>query len=430
MSPRAVSVTGGGSGGRSAMVGLGIVIVAIGMFLLARASPSPDSFDPRSSRPDGTRALLLLLEQQGATVTVTRDVPDLSTLDGDDTSDRRVLVLDDRLDGGQRSDLLDWVEAGGVLVVADPASTLHGGPGLDGGAVVVERGMPLYTDVGLAADAANNVRNTACDIAALEELHGLYVDNGVLFPVGGDEPQCFGDAAEPTGHAFVIRHALGDGTVVGLGDNHLVTNEWIRYADNSGLATALLAPSAGTKVTILLGSGATRTVDDVGSGDQSLRDLVRPSVWMAMVQLAVAFVVFAAARGVRVGRPVAEPRPVPLAGSEFVRASGSIMRAAQHHERAGWMLRTELHRDLCRRYRIDHASTVDRVAWTAEDRDGIAPDLARRALQTDAVDDRSLLELAGLVDRIRHHITEIDARAAAPVSTPDASASSSRGATP
>jgi hypothetical protein len=407
VSPRAAPSGEGGGGARAGLVALVVAVVALGMFLLTRASPSTSELDPRSSRADGARGLVLLLEQQGADVEIGAAVPPRS----DAASGRRVLLLDDRLDDAQREAMLDFVDAGGVLVVADPRSSLHGGDGA--AAVRVERGSPLYADVGTSADATNNVRNEICDIPALERLRGLYVDDGLLFPVRAPQQRCFGttDLGPSDEHAFVIRRDVGDGTIVGLGDNHLFTNEWLRFADNSGLATALLAPEDVTAVTIVLGSGAPRTVDDVGTGEDSLSDLVRPGVWMAFVQLALAFVVFAAARGVRVGRPVSEPRPVPLAGSELVRASGSVMRVARHHERAAWMLRTELHRDLCRRYRIDHGSSTDQVAWTAQDRDGIEPALARHALTADATDDRSLLALAQSVDQIREHLARVDARA-------------------
>ena len=43
--------------------------------------------------------------------------------------DTRLLVIADLLDDEQRQRALDFVEAGGVAVVADPESTLHGGAG-------------------------------------------------------------------------------------------------------------------------------------------------------------------------------------------------------------------------------------------------------------------------------------------------------------
>ena len=405
MSPRASHSPGSGAAIRSALVALVVVAVALGLFLLVRARPSPGAFDPRSSDPDGTRGLVLLLEDQGATVDIARDVP----TPAEAATGRRVLVLDDRLDDGQRAALVDFVRAGGVAVVADPASDLHEGGGLDDGGRRISRGGDVFSDVGPRADERNNVRNQTCDIAALQHLRGLYVDEGFMFAVRDGRQRCFGDTVASAGgiggpRAFVVRRDLGEGTIVGLGDNGFLTNAWLRFADNSGLATALLAPQDGAEVTVLLGSGAPRRVEDIGDGDDSLSDLVRPGVWMALVQLAIAFVVFAAARGVRVGRPVPESRAVPLAGSELVRATGSMMRAARHHERAAWLLRTELHRDLCRRYRIDHGSSVEQVAWAAQDRDGVEPSLVRRALTLDATDDRSLLDLARSVDDIRQHL--------------------------
>ena len=132
-----------------------------------------------------------------------------------------------------------------------------------------------------------------------------------------------------------------------LGDNGLLTNALLRYADNGPLATALLAPVPGGTVHFLVGRGPSQGPADLGSGDQTLADLVRPGVWMALVQLALAFVVFAIARGIRPGRPVDEPVPAPVEGSELVAASGKLMQRARHASRAGWILRAETYRRLC-----------------------------------------------------------------------------------
>lgn len=411
MSPRSGASAGGeASSGRAGITALILVIAALGMFLLVRAQPSADAFDPRSSRPDGARAMVLLLEDQGALVEIGRTVPVTG-------SDRRVLVLVDRLDDRQRSDLLDFVDRGGVAIVADPLSTLHGGAGPDGGAIVVSGEAPgSMDDTPLPAEIEANIVNSVCDIAALGDLRGVFVESGLLFPTAPDESQCFGtgdvgivpgppgvpgpDVPEGS-HAFVIRRNLGTGVMIGLGDNGIFTNGSIRYADNSGLATALLVPQRGAKVTILLGTAARRTVDDIGTGDQSLSDLVRPGVWMAFAQLAVAFVMFAAATGVRAGRVVSETRPVPLAGSEFVRASGAMMRRARHHDRAGWLLRLELHRELCRRYRLPPDTDLERLVEVAAERDGVDDANLRLALSLAPQGDRQLLELSGAIGDVR-----------------------------
>jgi hypothetical protein len=181
-------------------------------------------------------------------------------------TDTRVLVLEDSLDAAQRDSLLDWIESGGVAVVADPASSLHGGPGLDGGSVPVTGEAPVAGSFESAA-AQSNVLNESCTIGALLHIRGVFVRDGLLFPVGDSEPHCLaasrrcrgGDGADDVArHAFVIRRGIGDGVVVGLGDNRLLTNSLIRFADNSGLAVALLAPDRGARVDVLVGSSVSR----------------------------------------------------------------------------------------------------------------------------------------------------------------------------
>jgi hypothetical protein len=393
MSPRRGTAESGGGGGRAAVTVIAVAVVAIGMLLLVRARPKPDAFDPRSARSDGARALVLLLEGRGATVDVTREVPTAG-------SEARILVLSDRLGDDQRLALLDFVEAGGLAVVADPASSLHGGPGTDGGSVEVSDDSALSTGVGDAESEADLVLEP-CTIPALQHLRGLYVRSGLLFPVAPDEQHCFGQPGDDD-HAFAIRRRLGEGTVVGLGDNRLFTNQYLRYADNSGLAVALLAPSDG-RVVMLLGDEAPATPDDLGSGEDTLGDLVRPSVWMAFAELALAFAVFALARGVRAGRFVDEPLPSPLAGSDFVHARASLMQRARHAQAAGDVLRGDLYRHLCRTLRLPPNTDVERVVAAAAVR-GLDPQQVRIALTSTTPTDSDLRDLADLHARLRNDL--------------------------
>ena len=402
MSPRRSPTEGTGGGGRVAVTVLVVAIVAIGMLLLVRARPTPEAFDPRSSRADGARALVLLLEGEGAAVDVTRDVPAPG-------ADARVLVLADRLGDDQRIAVLDFVEAGGLVVVADPASSLHGGPGLDGGSREVAPDRPPEA-LGDAESESDLFVDDSCTIAALGHLRGVFTPRALLFPTAPDDEHCLGDGAD-TDHAFVIRRHLGAGSVVGLGDNHVFTNEYLRYADNSGLATALLAPSNG-RVVVLIGDRSAGTPEDLGSGDDTLADLVRPGVWMAFAELALAFAVFAVARGVRAGRYVDEPLPSPLAGSDFVRARASLMQRARHAAAAGDVLRADLHRELCAAWRLPPGSPVDTVAGAAAER-GLDPDAVRIALTAGTPGDTELHDLAVRHARLRAGLASTISRPAA-----------------
>lgn len=379
---RRSAVQEGGGGARTAIAALVIVGAAVVMLLLVRASPSTENFDPRSGNALGTRGLVLLLEKYGANVQVSRSVPPPG-------SDRRVFVIHDQLSEAERADLTEFVRSGGLAVVADPASELTAG-------------IPSAPfDVSDAAtpvdpDTATIARDD-CDIGALTHLSGAYVPAGVRYTVPAGATACFGRGAT----AYAVAVPLGEGTLVALGGNLPFANAYLRYADNAAMATALLAPVEGTRVTIVLGTGAAKTAADIGSGETTLFGLVRPGVWMALAQLAVAFVLLALARAIRPGRPVREPEQVPVAGSELVAATGNLMQRAGHAQKAGWLLRGRLYRALCRRLRLPPTVPIADLDAAAARQLGLAPGSVAAVLDREARDDASLVRLAADLEQLR-----------------------------
>jgi hypothetical protein len=378
--------------GKGAIAALVVVGTALALLLIVRARPASDPFDPRSSAANGATALVELFVRSDAVVTISRTVPAPGT-------DTRLLVLADQLDDEQRLATIDFIEAGGVAIVADPASTLHGGPAVEGGSIEIS-GPPLPTDR-LDVDLETNLRAGECNIAALRSLRGLYVPEGLLFPVGPAEPKCFARSS----NSFVIVNSIGDGIVVGLGDNEVFVNQYLRRADNAGLAVALLIPSPGASVSIVLGTDATAPeVGEVGEGEDTLIDLVPDWAWMAIVLVASAFVVFAVSRSVRVGGVLDEPLVTPIAGSELVAATGNLMQRAKHTPKAGWLLQTQLHRDLCREFRIDIAAPLVELDSAVAARSSIPAGDVDRTLRQTVSTDVQLLALSGQIDRIRKEV--------------------------
>jgi len=375
----------GGNGARVGLSALLVVAVAVVMLLLVRARPEAEPFDPRSSDSSGTRGLMLLLEQQGATVDIDRSAPEPG-------SASRVLVLQDRLSDLQREDLLQFVAAGGVLVMADAESTI-----LDGLVVAstIEGAVPAFADNDPLAQL--NVLLDDCDVPALAQLRGLFVVAGARFEVPEGARSCFANA----GQAFAVAGEYGAGLIVQLGDNELFTNHLLRYADNGPLATALLAPTAVGRVSVLLGDEAAKSTADIGTGEKTLSDLLRPSVWMALAQLALAFIVFATARAVRPGRPVREPEQVPIAGSALVVATGTLMRRARHAERAGWMLRGNLYRALCQRFHLPTTASISALDEVVAANTSVPVGHVAAVLQREVYDDKALLELSNSLQAIR-----------------------------
>lgn len=389
MSPRrSADAGGGGGGGKVGVTALLLVAAAVGMLLLIRARPDAEPFDPRSGADSGTRGLVLLLEDQGASVEIVRSVPAAG-------SGERVLVLQDRLNDQQRADLVEYAESGGVVVMADAESTITQGDDATsirpGGTIT--GGVPLYST---EVEQQLNVPRDECDIAALQHLRGVFVEEGVRFR-GTATQRCFGSASS----SFLVTQRRGEGVIVQLGDNVLFTNARLRYADNGPLATALLAPSSGAQVSILLGEEAAKTTADIGTGEQTLSDLVRPGVWMALLQLALAFVVFAIARAIRPGRPVREPAQVPIAGSELVVATGNLMQRAHHATRAGWLLQGNLYRALCRRFHVPPTISIEQLDAAVAERTSLPPGHVAAVLGREVHDNQGLLQLSNSLQEIR-----------------------------
>ena len=393
MSPsRSASASAGGTGGGGRAVATALIVVgiAVAMVLVLRSRPGVEPFDPRSSRADGANGAVLLLEEYGASVSITSRAPDPG-------ADERVLVISDSLNSSQRRDLLDFVEAGGIAIVADPDSTLHGGPGTDGGAVDLEPVDETFDFSFENAESEANVQRGDCTVAALEPLRGIFTPRGRLFPVGPGEDRCFTE----DDHAFVVVRYLGDGLVVGFGDNRIVTNRYLRFADNAGLVTSLLAPRPGASVRVMLGTESKPAPEDIGSGDEKLVDLVRPGIWMAIAQLALAFVVFCIARGVRPGRAVREPQPTPIAGNELVLATGNLMQRAHHFDRAGWLLRGELYRQLVAHYCLPADTSIDELSSLVGRRTGVDASEIKAVLLAEISSAEQLTNLAARIDRLR-----------------------------
>jgi hypothetical protein len=373
-----------GRGAALAAVIVGVVVLGV-WWLGEPGSDTP--LDPRSHAPGGTSALVTLLEELGARVDVGTDLP------GDATE--VTLLMADRLDGAGRDDLEAWVRGGGVLVVSDPGSPLS--PAISSGGPV---GSDVDVDGGVTTTEISAQR---CDIAALDGLDRIVASGlpAVGNLVGLDDQSCFGDGDV----AYVVAQPEGRGTIVALAGSGILVNRTLGEADNAPVAAALLAPEEGTRVTVL---DPTARVG-AGGGDESLIDLVPGSVKRALVQLGVAFLVYVLWRARRLGRPVEEPQPVKVAGSELVSAVGGLLERSRSPQHAADVLRAELRRDLTTHLGLPPALPPENFVGVVMARTSLDAEQARAAVGPGPVtDDHALLAVVRLIDYVRqevlHHV--------------------------
>ncbi|MGH9119695.1 MAG: DUF4350 domain-containing protein [Acidimicrobiales bacterium] len=369
---------GGSTRGRGRVLfwlALPAVIVAL---VLVAGAPAPSiPLSPRSTAPEGTRGLVLFLEELGASVELSRGASE--------PADDVVLILSDDLGDDRREEVRSWVREGGTLVVADPGSPLAAAAGADEGTAGFDFGL---TDRG------------SCDIDALAgaeliTLAGTFTFDAPTstFAVVDGAESCFGDG----NRAVVVAQREGSGVIVSIGDPDLFMNDNLDADDNAVVAAALLAPDDGTAVRVLEAPFQVR--------DRTLTDLIPDNVVRAFAQVLLAFAIYALWRSRRLGRPVSETQPVEIAGSELVAAVGGLLEVSGAPYRAAEILRAELRRDLALRFGVAPDTPADVTAQIVAERTGTDPSRLYAALApVPPATDADLAELARLIQSVRQEV--------------------------
>jgi hypothetical protein len=361
-----------GGGARRALPLL--AILALALFAAALAGPGEDGrpLDPRSTGPAGVKALVDSLDELGVDVDVGGGVP------GPEAS--RALLLVDDLNDGEVDELRAWVEAGGVVVVTDPRSDL------------------VPEAIGTTAVAGFGIQELRprCDVPALRDVGAVLPDpSAALYDTPPGAAGCFpsGD-----GHWLVIE-PVGAGAVVALGGPDVFVNARLGGADHPQLVAGLLAPEAGS-VAIL----RTRRP---GEGDAGLLDLVGDNIRLFGLQLLIALLLLVAWRARRLGRPVEEPQPVAIPGSELVTAVGNLWQETDARGRAAAQLQGDLRRTLEQRLGLPAGTPAVELAEAAGARSGVDPAALTAVLTAPAPQDAAALAaLARDLEQLRHAVLD------------------------
>lgn len=365
----------------------GLLLALIVVAVFAIGAPARDEpLDPRSDARLGTSALLALLDELAGDVVIADRVPAAGTPGA--TGPDVILLLRDRLDDAQRHQLTEWVWDGGTLVVVDPGSLLT--PPVDATFADVDDVRPpdgeaVPCDIGALADV---------DLAGIDPLGG-----GALYEVPAGSDGC---VVAPAGAGYMVATDAGAGTLVAVGGSGMFVNAGLARGENAPLVAALVAPSDDTDVAVL-----DPGLLAAGTGDRSLVDLVSPGVKRALLQLGIAFAVYALWRARRLGPPVEEPQPVAVAGSGLVAAVGSLLDRSGSRQHAADLLQADLRRELGDRLGLPRGTPAAVLAAVAADRTAADEARLRWALGVDPspmADDTGLVALAQTIDDIRQEV--------------------------
>jgi hypothetical protein len=260
---------------------------------------------PRSEDPNDTAALRRYLGSLGHEVRAGEGLP---------PTDGTLVLLQDARGPAEAGPILDWVEAGGHLVVTSPASGFVDMLGASAGATVGFTGLAELEPDCLAPAAVGVDR-----IAARSTDRVLSSDDPSFvscFPVDGG--------------ALLLTRAYGEGRVTLLGGASAFTNSLLREADNAALAAQVIGPGAD----VVFGPPA-----EAAPAPMGLWDALPAGARAALAGVVAAAVAFALVRARRLGRPAIEEPVAPIPGSELVRAAGRMYRQARATAYAGTLMR-------------------------------------------------------------------------------------------
>jgi len=325
--------------------------------------------DPDGTGPDGLLGLRLLIEETGGSTIRNLGLPgediDVALLVFAPIPPIDVQDVQTAPPEPNWAPLIEWIEEGGVLVTS---VDVEGGP--FGGA--------------FESDEEEIIGQGLCTITELAGVQEVRPRSYQRITATGDDTLCFGGA---TG-SLVVSRPVGEGRIVRLGSAGPLTNRALNDADNGAFAARIFGlqdnPTVGfmSRAPVffevdpdgepILGTdgapiertspfGADQPIDGdgnpIGSGDSGLFDLVPRSVIATIIALAASLLLYAVARGRRLGSPFEEPLPIELPSSSYVEAVGrSFGRVEDAPMRSAAILRADLRAEIARKVGL-HADT-------------------------------------------------------------------------
>lgn len=301
----------------------GVCLLLVGLLIggLSRTSQWPP-LDPRSPDPDGTRAVVHLLEKQGITVRVTGDLQELGGALG--RPGTTVVLPDADLLGTGRLDSLAAVRRANTtrLVLLAPQGDALTALAPSIGLATEPEGPPMV--------AKTLATPPLCPLPEAIRA-GTAELGGQLYRPAGDDLACYPRHGRPS----LIRHSDGSGTeTVVLGTGEPLSNQRLTTEGNASLALGLLG--AHPQLVWYLPDYSTPAPE---LQQKSFMDYIPGGWYWATLQLAIAAVLAALWRGRRLGPVVSEQLPVVVRAAETTEGRARLYRRANARGRAAEALR-------------------------------------------------------------------------------------------
>lgn len=348
-------------------------VAAVGVFLTEPRPGAP--LDPRSTSPDGARALVSLLRDRGV------DVVEADTLAEAEAAARPDALL---------------VVAQTQLLDSEQVRRLAGLPGDRLLLAPVARSREALAPALKTAAVNPFALQPDCDLRAATQAGDLELGVATTYEAADDDvsvTRCYGGA--------LVRYTDAGRTITVVGAAGFLTNGELLNDGNAALAMNL----AGSRPRVVWYVPQQR--EGTAPGDATISDLLPRQASWVVLQLVLVVLLVAWWRGRRMGPLVAERLPVVVRASETVEGRGRLYRSRRARDRAADALRTAAQQRLLPRLGLTAGAAGPAVVAAIVARTGADPDTVARALFGPApTSDGDLVDLARQLDDIERQVAQ------------------------
>ncbi|OBI21823.1 hypothetical protein A5712_14460 [Mycobacterium sp. E2327] len=349
------------------------VIAGVSAYLTA---PRPGArMDPKSTEPDGARALVTLLRDGGVEVVVADTVADVERAARPGT---QILVAQSQY--LTDTALLDRLgNAPGDLLLVEPT---------------VRTREELMPGVRMSAGSMAFDKSPNCSLREANRA-------GTVRFGPSDTYRATDNRAMTSCYDGILIRYRDDGRIVtAVGSTDFMTNGSLLQAGNAALAMNL----AGARPRLIW--YAPHRVEGETSSPSSVSDLIPENVTWIVWQLCVVVLLVALWKGSRPGPLVAEELPVVVRASETVEGRGRLYRSRRARDRAAAALRTATIQRLLPRLGLGPGAPAPAVVATVARRSGAdAGFVSYHLFGPPPATDHDLLQLARALDDIERQVT-------------------------